>query len=54
MAVINSEIEKYNVDYYTQKTMEMFKNKSVSGCYTETGIRANIEAWMENKKDFLK
>ena len=53
MAVINSEIEKYNVDYYTQKTMEMFKHKSVSGCYTETGIRANIEAWMENKKDLF-
>ena len=50
MAISNSEIQKYDVDYYTQKTMAMLKDKGLSGCYTEKGVRANVNAWMNNKQ----
>lgn len=54
MATINnSEIEKYGVDYYTKKTLDMFDAKSVLGVYTEKGVRANVEAWMRNKSNLM-
>lgn len=55
MATINnSEIEKYGVDYYTKKTMDMMDAKGVLGVYTEKGVRANVEAWMNNKSNLMK
>ncbi len=53
MAITNSEIQKYDVDYYTKKTIAMLEAKNFQGCYTEKGIKANVRAWMNNKQSLF-
>lgn len=54
MAILNSEIQKYDVEYYTKKTMAMLEAKNFRGCYTPKGIRANVSAWMNNKQSLFE
>lgn len=54
MAIISSEIQKYDVDYYTKKTIAMLETKNFQGCYAEKGIKANVSAWMNNKQNLFK
>lgn len=53
----NSVIEnanQYDVNYYTEKCYELFDEMGVEGDYTLDGIRANVEAWYNNKSKLFE
>lgn len=52
--IANTESEQaqapvYDADFYTNKAMQLFSDFCVQGNYTETGVRTNIKAWLNNK-----